>query len=102
MPRAAARPRRRSPKATSFSNHAVSARSFRRYGACSSSSRFRGSHMDARTWGRRATERIASILTHRRLPLTLGVLAPLLLLPALGAGWQFDDYFHRSRILGYG
>ena len=58
--------------------------------------------MDARTWGRRATERIASILTHRRLPLTLGVLAPLLLLPALGAGWQFDDYFHRSRILGYG
>ena len=45
---------------------------------------------------------LASILSHRLVPLALAVLAPLLLLPALGAGWQFDDHFHRSRIAGYG
>lgn len=30
-----------------------------------------------------------------RLPLALAVLAVLLCLPALGVGWQLDDYFHR-------
>jgi hypothetical protein len=45
---------------------------------------------------------IATVLAHRRLPIALAVLAPLLLLPALSAGWQLDDHFHRSRILGYG
>ena len=51
---------------------------------------------ERRDWG------LASILSHRLVPLALAVLAPLLLLPALGAGWQFDDHFHRSRIAGYG
>ncbi len=32
----------------------------------------------------------------------MAVLSALLLAPALGAGWQFDDHFHRSRIAGYG
>ena len=50
--------------------------------------------------------RLASVsdrfLSHRRLWLVLAVLSPLLLLPAVHAGWQFDDHFHRSRIAGYG
>lgn len=54
------------------------------------------------TWPAHGFRALDSILSHRRLPLALAALAPLLLLPALGAGWQFDDHFHRSRIAGYG
>ena len=50
----------------------------------------------------RVAARIATLLAHRRLPVALAILAPVLLLPAFGAGWQLDDFFHRSRILGYG
>jgi hypothetical protein len=34
--------------------------------------------------------------------LAVAVLSLLLLIPALGGGWQLDDWFHRSRILGHG
>ncbi len=51
---------------------------------------------------RRVAHLTESVLSNRWLPLALAMLAPLLLWPALGAGWQFDDHFHRSRIAGYG
>jgi hypothetical protein len=50
----------------------------------------------------RVATSIERLLAHRKLPVALATLAPLLLLPALNLGWQLDDYFHRSRILGYG
>ena len=34
--------------------------------------------------------------------LITAVLAALVMLPALAAGWQFDDYFQRATILGHG
>jgi hypothetical protein len=39
-------------------------------------------------------------LTHRRLPAMAAVLAIVLTLPALGAGWLMDDYYHRVVLLG--
>jgi hypothetical protein len=45
---------------------------------------------------------IQSTLAHRQWVLVLAALAPLLLITALTAGWQLDDHFHRSRMLGYG
>ena len=51
---------------------------------------------------RRLARGIRSALAHRQWVLALAVLAPLLLVTALPAGWQLDDHFHRSRILGYG
>ena len=51
---------------------------------------------------RRLARGIQSFLAHRQWVLALAVLAPLLLVTALSAGWQLDDHFHRSRILGYG
>ncbi|RMF87121.1 MAG: hypothetical protein D6736_13490, partial [Nitrospinota bacterium] len=38
-------------------------------------------------------------LCHRRLPLLLALLAILLTLPALGVGWQMDDYLQRLMML---
>ncbi|MFQ5351158.1 MAG: hypothetical protein ACE5EG_12015, partial [Thermoanaerobaculia bacterium] len=45
-------------------------------------------------------DRLAAWLTHPRLPLHLALLAVLLCLPALGGGWQSDDYFHRVVLRG--
>ena len=45
-------------------------------------------------------DRLERWLTHRRLPLRLALLAVLLCLPALGNGWQSDDYFHRVVLRG--
>lgn len=42
---------------------------------------------------------IRRCLVHRALPWVLAVLAILLALPALGLGWQFDDYVHRALLL---
>src|SRR5271170_1583124 len=51
---------------------------------------------------RRAAAAIAAGLKHRRFPLVVAVLAALVLVSALTGGWQLDDHFQRSRILGYG
>jgi hypothetical protein len=42
----------------------------------------------------------AAWLVHPRLPLYLALLAVALCLPALGGGWQADDYFHRVVLRG--
>ena len=36
------------------------------------------------------------------MPLAVAILAAIGMLPALTVGWQFDDYFHRVTLLGYG
>ena len=36
------------------------------------------------------------------MPLVVAILAAIGMLPALSVGWQFDDYFHRVTLLGYG
>jgi hypothetical protein len=46
--------------------------------------------------------RIRTALAHRRLPLAVAILSAVAMLPALTGGWQFDDYFHRVTMLGYG
>jgi hypothetical protein len=51
---------------------------------------------------RRAAAAIDAALKHRRFPLIIAVLAALAMVSALGGGWQLDDWFQRSRILGYG
>jgi hypothetical protein len=48
------------------------------------------------------TARLRALLTHRRAPLILAVLALLLTLPALGGGFVMDDYFHRNVLLRRG
>jgi hypothetical protein len=48
------------------------------------------------------TERIARLLASRWLPLALALVSGLLLLPALWAGFQLDDHFHRFRLLDLG
>ncbi len=45
---------------------------------------------------------ICTALAHRLLPLVVAILAAIAMLPALTGGWQFDDYFHRVTMLGYG
>lgn len=45
---------------------------------------------------------IERALSHRWLPAALAVLAAALVLPALCAGFQMDDHFHRFRLLGFG
>lgn len=42
---------------------------------------------------------VRSLLTARWLPLAATVLSVVLALPALGAGWMMDDYFHRAILL---
>jgi hypothetical protein len=51
---------------------------------------------------RRVARGIEAALKNRWLPLISAVLAALIMLPALGGGWQFDDYFQRATLLGYG
>jgi hypothetical protein len=53
-------------------------------------------------WPRRAAAAIEAILTHRRFPIVVAVLAALMMVSALSGGWQLDDYFQRATILGYG
>ncbi len=48
----------------------------------------------------RLRERFGAWLEHPRLPVYLAVLAVALCLPALGGGWQSDDYFHRVVLRG--
>src|SRR5450432_128581 len=43
---------------------------------------------------------IQHLLTHRRLPWALGLLAVALTLPALATGFQFDDYLLRAALRG--
>ncbi len=43
-----------------------------------------------------------NLLVHRWLGAWLAVLAAVLVAPALGAGFQLDDHFHRFRLLGFG
>jgi hypothetical protein len=45
---------------------------------------------------------LARIWTSRWLPAGLGLLAALLVLPAIWTGFQLDDHFHRMRLLGWG
>jgi len=51
---------------------------------------------------RRAAAAIEALLKYRGFPLITAVLAALVMLPALTGGWQFDDYFQRVTMLGYG
>jgi hypothetical protein len=51
---------------------------------------------------RRAAARARAVLAHRRLPLAVAILAAIAMMPALSGGFQFDDYFHRVTMLGYG
>ena len=48
----------------------------------------------------RPSRSLTTPLTHRRLPAMAAVLAIVLTLPALGAGWLMDDYYHRVVLLG--
>ena len=41
-----------------------------------------------------------TILSHRRFPLGVALLALVLALPSLGVGWLIDDHFHRAAVLG--
>jgi hypothetical protein len=45
---------------------------------------------------------LESWLLSSRLPIHLAVLAVVLLLPALGSGWQLDDLYHRTILTGRG
>jgi hypothetical protein len=54
------------------------------------------------SFARRAALRIGTALEHRRLPLAAAVMAAVAMLPALSGGFQFDDWFHRVTMLGYG
>lgn len=47
-------------------------------------------------------EIVVRILTYRRFPLVVAILAALAMIPALTGGWQLDDYFQRATLLGYG
>ncbi|MGO9923138.1 MAG: hypothetical protein ACLQIB_51630 [Isosphaeraceae bacterium] len=42
---------------------------------------------------------VGSLLTMRHLPVAAAALSVLLALPALGAGWMLDDYYHRTVLL---
>ena len=53
-------------------------------------------------WPQRVAAAIEAILTHRRFPIVVTVLAALVMVSALSGGWQLDGHFQRSRILGYG
>ena len=50
--------------------------------------------------GAAARRRLSAWLTHPRLPIHLALVAVVLCLPALGGGWQADDYFHRVVLRG--
>ncbi len=55
---------------------------------------------DSRAGSAGLRERAAAWLVHPRLPLHLALVAVALCLPALGVGWQSDDYFHRVVLRG--
>lgn len=55
---------------------------------------------DRRSVSARLRSAAAAWLEHPRLPLHLALLAAALCLPALGGGWQSDDYFHRVVLRG--
>lgn len=46
------------------------------------------------------SELVRRMLTHRRLPLALALLAFLFTLPGLWVGWSVDDHFHRLALEG--
>ena len=48
------------------------------------------------------TAGLKALLTHRRAPIILAMLALLLTLPALGGGFVMDDHFHRNVLLRRG
>jgi hypothetical protein len=50
--------------------------------------------------GQLLRRRFSAWLVHPRLPIHLALLAVALCLPALGNGWQSDDYFHRVVLRG--
>ncbi len=50
--------------------------------------------------GQLLRQRFSAWLVHPRLPIHLALLAVALCLPALGNGWQADDYFHRVVLRG--
>ncbi len=54
------------------------------------------------SFARRAAARIRTVLADRRLPLAVAILAAIAMMPALSGGFQFDDYFQRVTMLGYG
>jgi hypothetical protein len=58
--------------------------------------------MKQATWLRRVASAIEAILTHRRFPIVVAVLAALVMVSTLSGGWQLDDYFQRVTLLGYG
>jgi hypothetical protein len=43
---------------------------------------------------------VGLLLESRQLPMAATVLAVVLTLPALGAGWMLDDFYHRTVLLG--
>ena len=45
---------------------------------------------------------VIRLLQHRQLPIVVGLLAAVLLLPALWGGFQLDDHLQRFRLLGLG
>lgn len=45
---------------------------------------------------------IGRALAHRSLPIWLALVAVVMLVPALGGGFQLDDHFQRFRLLGLG
>jgi len=49
---------------------------------------------------RRLAASVGSLLKGRHLPVVAAALAVLLALPALGAEWILDDYYHRTILLG--
>lgn len=42
------------------------------------------------------------MLAHRWLPLAVAILSAIAMIPALTGGFQFDDWFQRATMLGYG
>ena len=50
----------------------------------------------------KALELLTRLWQHQRLPVAAGLLAALLLLPALWGGFQLDDHLQRHRLLGLG
>jgi hypothetical protein len=57
------------------------------------------SRQPARRALRKLTDSVGWLLQARRLPAATAALSVLLALPALGAGWILDDYFHRTILL---
>ena len=53
-------------------------------------------------WTFRRDGPVIRLLQHRQLPIAVGLLAAVLLLPALWGGFQLDDHLQRFRLLGLG